>query len=208
MRHFPTDRTIRALHSRLLLSAAAFLLLVMLVGSPFPAEAAELIVPTGYASINAAIAAASAGDTVVVEPGTYQETLSLKDGVAVRGRETARTVLSGGGTGTIVTVSGSISATISNFTFTNASTGIHVANNTLSVDISNNVFSIGTGTAIVVQSSPGTSVANNVFSGNGVGVSRDADISIANNIFDHQKSNTCRQPGFLRQSGHRHEARD
>jgi hypothetical protein len=49
-----------------------------------------------YASIQAAIDAASAGDTVAVASGTYYETLDLKDGVRVRGAGMGETVVVGG----------------------------------------------------------------------------------------------------------------
>ncbi len=120
--------------------------------------------------------------SVLVEPGTYSGGILLKSNIPVRGRETARTLLSGGGSGTVVTASGMTSVSISNFTIINASTGILVSNSS-SVSILNNVFRTGTGgTAVQVQNSTTTSIINNTFHQNGTAISRDADITIKNNI--------------------------
>ncbi|KAA5542262.1 right-handed parallel beta-helix repeat-containing protein [Roseiconus nitratireducens] len=48
------------------------------------ASAAELRVPENYVTLQAAIDAAAAGDTVVVEPGTYTERVVLKANVTLR----------------------------------------------------------------------------------------------------------------------------
>jgi len=163
-------------------ASAVFALLLSL--APAGAGAAEIIVPGDYAHIQEAITAAKAGDTIVVEPGNYPETITLKDGVVVHGRETARTFLNGGGSGPIVTVSSSVSSTIGNFTFINASTAILVSNSTSTLTITNNVFEVGAaGAAITVQNAARTRVVNNVFYGNGTAVTRDADIEIINNVF-------------------------
>ncbi len=160
-------------------------LVVFLSFSPLETDAAELHVPKDYALIQTAIDAAAPGDSVVVDPGVYQESLTLKDNVEVRGRETARTFLSaGGGAGPIVSVSGDIGAAIRNFTFINTAVGIQVSNDPSAFDITNNVFEVGTsGAAIIEQNAPALTVVNNTFSGNGTAVSRDADITISNNIF-------------------------
>ena len=49
-----------------------------------PANAAVLRVPSGHATIQEAVLAAVAGDTVLVAPGTYQELIRMKDGVVLR----------------------------------------------------------------------------------------------------------------------------
>jgi hypothetical protein len=119
--------------------------------------------------------------SVRVEPGTYTEALDLK-GITVQGRETARTILSGGGSGTLVTASTSSISSISNVTFADASIGINASNNTASFDIKNNIF-LRISTAVVLQNSSNTNVANNVFYGNGTAISTDADRVITSNIF-------------------------
>ena len=49
------------------------------------ASAAVLHVPHGYATIQGGIAAASAGDTVLVAPGVYFENVTMKPGVHIHG---------------------------------------------------------------------------------------------------------------------------
>jgi len=48
-------------------------------------EANTIFVPQEHKSIQAAIKAAKVGDTILVAPGIYQEELSLKDGVILKG---------------------------------------------------------------------------------------------------------------------------
>jgi len=173
----------RRMHSSIKRPAAGMILAGLLLCSPAAGEAAQLDVPGTYTTIQAAIAAAQPGDTIVVAPGTYREALTLTDGVDLRGVETARTLLDlSGASGPIVLVEGA--ATISSFTFLNAATGISVAVNASPVSITNNVFQLGSaGTAVVVSGSPGVSIENNAFFGNGTAISRDDDIILLNNIF-------------------------
>jgi len=143
--------------------------------------------PPCYLTIQDAINVATSGQSILVERGNYvpAATITLKDGITLMGRETAQTFLSGGGgSGPIVSVTGSLGANIQNFTFTSALSGIHVLNNTSTLIIRNNVFDLGTsGTAIAIQNSSNAQVINNVFYSNGTAINRDADIKIHNNIF-------------------------
>jgi hypothetical protein len=62
------------------------------------------VVPDSLATIGAALAVAVAGDTVLVQPGTYPETIVLVDGVTLRAADPGqRPVLDGGGSGPVVT---------------------------------------------------------------------------------------------------------
>ncbi len=140
---------------------------------------------TCYTTIQAAIDAASAATgttySVRVEPGTYQENLTLK-GITVRGRETARTILYGSGSGTLVTANAGSTSSIYNLTFANAAVGI-AASASAGLTIKNNVF-WGITTAVTIQAAPSTSITNNVFYNNGTAISADAaDNTITNNIF-------------------------
>src|SRR5262245_12559872 len=58
---------------------------LMLVICASYASAALLRVPHGYATIQSGIAAASAGDTVLVAPGVYFESVTMKPGVHIQG---------------------------------------------------------------------------------------------------------------------------
>ena len=86
-------------------------------------SAPDFMVPTDYASIQDAIDASSDGDTICVEAGTYYENIDF-DGkaVSVIGAAGAhRTILDGGGSGTVVTMeNGEDSDTVlRGFTITN-----------------------------------------------------------------------------------------
>ena len=171
--------------SSLPLAAVSALVGAFIFFSHSDAGATEFHVPKDYPTIQAAITAATSttGDSVVVDPGIYVEIITLKNNVNVHGSETARTFLSGGGSGPVMTADGAISASIYNFTFVNASIGIKVANNA-NISITNNVFQVGTGgTAITNQGSSFTKVINNTFYLNGTAVSTDLDIENVNNIY-------------------------
>ena len=64
---------------------------------------AILAVPSPYGSIQAAIDAASAIDTVLVSPGTYNENITLKNGVIVRSTNGRATTTITAGSGAVVT---------------------------------------------------------------------------------------------------------
>ncbi len=182
----------------LFLAAAVVLFVVVM---PPTAGAVDLIVelkptdPSHFSSIQAAIDQANIiittnTDTtvaynVLVEPGTYGEQIKLLPKISVRGRETARTILSGGGGGPVVTAD-NVASTINfqHFTIVNASIGMSVSNNS-AVNITNNVFNVGTGgTAIQIQNSPSTAIINNTFFQNNFAISGDAGvIRITNNLF-------------------------
>jgi nitrous oxidase accessory protein NosD len=82
----------------------AAVLAALAASSPVAARAATLHVPGDHATIQAAIAAASAGDTVLVSPGTYAENLGFA-GKAITVASTdgaAVTIVDGGGAGPVV----------------------------------------------------------------------------------------------------------
>ena len=59
---------------------------------------AELIVDgskKNYSSIQAAIDSGKAGDTIVVKPGTYKESLLLREGITVKGEDVDKCVVIG-----------------------------------------------------------------------------------------------------------------
>lgn len=196
-------------------NSALILILIMIllsIGVPKSLLAATVTVnvPKDFSTIQAAIdnaaslASANTGTTfsVLVEPGTYPGGIVLKSGISVAGRETARTIISGGGTGVAVTAN-SITGivTFSNFTITTATVGIQVTGNS-ALKITNNVFTVGTGgTAVQIQGSPNVVVINNTFYQNGTAVMRDSDTTeIINNIFSNNTTNIS-QSGSLSQSG-------
>ena len=57
-----------------------------------------IIVPVNYPTITAAIAGASAGDTIIVQSGTYPENLIINKPLTLIGENSANTVVVGTGT--------------------------------------------------------------------------------------------------------------
>ncbi len=84
-----------------------------------PAQGASYNVPGDYTTIQAAITAASSGDTIYVAAGTYNEDITLKNGVSVLGAGAATTTIQGTGSTSVVNV-GSINSTttLDGFTIT------------------------------------------------------------------------------------------
>ncbi|WP_437276557.1 NosD domain-containing protein [Sorangium sp. So ce375] len=91
-------------------------------GCPVPpaGEGRVLVVPDAYASIQEAIDDAVYGDTVRVEPGTYQEHLRLRSGVKLVGAGATRTILDGQGLGeNLIDYTGAQNAVVQGFTLGN-----------------------------------------------------------------------------------------
>ncbi|HUL01258.1 MAG TPA: CFI-box-CTERM domain-containing protein [Nitrospirota bacterium] len=177
---------------------AIFILSILL--TPKITLALDLIVepnpttsPSHFSNIQAAINYANnllTGPTptttsfrVIVEPGTYSGSFVLISNVPIIGSETARTIVTNNGTGTLITANNVSNVTIKNFTIINAGIGIDVSNNAF-LNITSNVFQVGlSNIAVQVQNSLSTTVINNTFYQNGTALSRDADIMVSNNIF-------------------------
>jgi len=88
-----------------------------------PVFAATLGVPGTYSTIQAAINAASSGDTVLVSAGTYVEALTLADGVTLRSvSDASSTILDGTDLGDSIVEMAS-NSTIDGFTLQNGTTG-------------------------------------------------------------------------------------
>lgn len=89
------------------------LTLLMVVLSVTPVYSATLSIPLQYASIQAAIDAATSGDTILVAPGTYQERLNFKGkNIVVRSEAgAASTIIDATGSGEAITMDQSEPAT-------------------------------------------------------------------------------------------------
>jgi len=178
--------------SSLLLLAASAVFLFFVSYPPADIDAAEIQVPKDYRTIQEAISAmtGSAGGSIVVDRGIHAGPIILPNNVTIKGTETAKTFLTGNGSGTVMTVDGTAAknsgaVNIQNFTFVNALNGISILNNSslTNVNITNNVFQGLAGAAIIEQDSISTRVANNTFYQNTTAVACNSDITIANNIF-------------------------
>ena len=147
-------------------------------------QAAERNVPGDYDTIQAAIDASQPGDTVLVEPGTWRETITLRSNIVLRGRETARTLLEGTGENPVISADGVADVRVSNFTFVDVSIGVRVSGNA-DIIIAGNVFDGGgNGTAVMVLDSAAAEISNNTFYDNGTAIDRAHDgVSIRNNMF-------------------------
>ncbi len=169
----------------------------LIVNNSTTATCSSSATPPCYQTINAAIAEANnlytadsnSTSVITVETGTYPESITLLPGVTLlRGTETARTVLSGGGSQTILSTN-NVGATIRNFTFVSAPLGISVSGSA-AVTITNNVFVVGSsGTGVQISTAPSTNITNNVFFLNGVALSTNSDVPITNNIFSNNTAN-------------------
>lgn len=77
-----------------------------------------LNVPSDYKTIQSAIDAASAGDTIQVAAGKYKENITLKEGVILQGAGADNTTIDGGGKGNVV--EGAKASVVEGFTITNS----------------------------------------------------------------------------------------
>lgn len=131
-----------------------------------------------YDSINAAINEANHGDTIIVNPGTYNETITMKSGVKIYGAGAEVTVISGGGSGPVVRASGAeimSDAIIAGFTITGCSAdyggGIYIKNASPTVEnniIRNNTAAYFGGGLYIDGGLP--TVRNNVITANSAAV--------------------------------------
>jgi hypothetical protein len=133
-----------------------------------------LQVPQEYATIQAAVDAAKAGDSVLVAPGTYYESVRLKSDVRLFGSGAAWTVLDGGGMpGTLIDFSGASNVVVAGFTFQNVGVGNVCDDDTTLTLCSGNWYSAAIyADGHYEQGEEPTSalVTHNVFRGNPVGV--------------------------------------
>ena len=153
------------------------------------ATAATLDVPGQYSTIQAAIDDANGGDIVIVQPGTYYENITMKDGVTVQGSGADVTTIDGGGNDHVV-VFNLASGTISGFTITNS--GNHrggIFTSQCTVRIENNVVVNNHKGIILSSNSTAVIIGNRIMNhtgvfGSGIEVSS-SSATIANNIIAH-----------------------
>lgn len=144
--------------------AVSAVVLVMLMILPLSSLAATLSVPGDYPTIGAAIANASAGDTIVVGSGTYHENVNVDKGLTLNGNDTGHgmpVIDSGSGIGVDVWAGDVL---LKGFVITGSSTGIslHGYGNDRVIDnaVMNNDY------GIMLTGTHGANVMNNTVSGN------------------------------------------
>ena len=191
---------------RLICAVSIFALLAL----PLYAQGAKvgkvILVPKGYASIQEALDAADAGDTVFVAEGVYKVSLALRDDVALIGASAERTVLQGDRKRPVVR--GAQGAAIRHFTIEGGHSGILCANTFMVIEdcvvrgsretgihcvislplIRNNVIFRNGGSGIFCETTRSHRgyISNNVIAENtycGVMLAGQSEVLLENNVF-------------------------
>lgn len=154
----------------LLLSSALFL-----TSYNVPEVAALTIrVPTNYPTIQAAINAASPGDTILVSSGTYIERILVNKYVKIMGENPQTTIIDGSKAGVVVNITASY-VQITNFTVRNGGYyhGIWVetppGGTILGVLIDKNIF-LNNYAGVILVRSVGAIISNNLMQNNQYGI--------------------------------------
>ncbi len=152
-------------------------------------SAEDISVPKDYQTIQLAVDNAVDGDTIIVEPGTYNESITLKSGVTLRGKETARTFLRAPTKNVSIITADSINnINIRNFTFIGFAIDMTAIKVTQSndVEITNNVFDIGSYAVGVdiPDDQNNIDIINNTFYAAKIAIDRAfSTVKVENNIF-------------------------
>ncbi len=183
------------------------LLLVFAIVILFPhlihAGTCTLSVSEGESTIQEAINQASAGNTICIGVGTYHEKITLKNGITLKGEELGRTIIDGGGSGTVIIAADS--TTINNITISNGEIGLSTTNkngitvtNVIVVDntttgieckgstlvLENSVID-DNGTGILCDNATNLTMRNTIISNNSVDISSESESSSSEDPFQH-----------------------
>jgi hypothetical protein len=158
---------------------------------PSPSYAATLTVCASGCNdttIAAAIAAASAGDTISIKDAVHTEAnITVSKDLTIKSEGAAGTAVDGGASGTVFTISGGVTATIQDMTIRNGS-GVHggISNNG-TVTISRSTLSGNSASADGggIDSIGTVTISNSTISGNstiqrGGGVANSGTVTISN----------------------------
>lgn len=120
-------------------------------------------------SIQAAINAASPGETVQVEPGIFTENLTLRSGVSVAGAGYGQTILRGTGTGDVIIANNVTNCQFEGFKIIHTGTGMNDSGIQISGGdmVLNNNWILGHADGVQIYSGSSAIVRNNVVEGNG-----------------------------------------
>jgi len=153
--------------------------------SSFPKilSAETINVPEDYPTIQAAINAATAGDTILVASGTYYENLVIAKSLTLRGAGSDVTIIDGGGTGTGVKIAAD-SVNMSGFMIRNSGDGVHLYQCN-GVTVSDNKITSNKNDGIYVESSDGNTIRGNTITSNklgGIFIGYSSDSTISDNL--------------------------
>jgi parallel beta-helix repeat protein len=142
---------------------ASITTLVALALLPTTALAATYAVPGDFSTIGAAIANASAGDTITVNSGTYYENLRVDRGITLIGKDTGAGLPTIYTSGTGIDISAD-NAIVQGFRVTIAGTGIsvHDCGNALVTDCT----VVGNNNGIILTGTHGCTIMNNTITAN------------------------------------------
>ncbi len=159
----------------------------LMVSWPLLADAEDLIVPDQFATITSALTRAANNtdptDTIVLRRGTYSGPVELLDNVSLRGDETARTIIDGGGVSGAVITAGS-GSTIQRLTIRNGEIGIAFPGTSTQIKSVKNNIIINNTSGIECTSATGITISYNTFNNNGTAITctSSTTVAITNNI--------------------------
>jgi len=173
-----------SLGRRVAVAVAAFVVLFPTTAALLPGAAAAatvLRVPQDYSTIQSAIDAAAAGDTVLVAAGTYNETIDFQSkAIAVVGESgAASTVINGDGVGAVVTMHANAGETpvLRGFTVRNGG----------ATGSSDGAIDTSDGPALIEDNT----ITGNRFCGEGAITARFSSSTIRNNLISGNSQDSC-----------------
>jgi len=129
-----------------------------------PTRGSTLVVPDGYATIQAAVDAASPGDTVYVRAGTYPGSVLVAKTINLTGEDRNTTIMDGQGAAVVLHVTAQM-VNVSGFNITDGQTGLYLEGGGNSTVTENNVFA-NTAYGIRVNNSNDNTIVHNNFISN------------------------------------------
>jgi len=127
-------------------------------------SAESINVPDNYSTIQAAVDAAIAGDTICVASGTYYENVVIAKPLTLKGAGSDITIIDGGGRGTGVKITAD-NVNVSGFTIRNSGHGVHLYKCN-GANVSSNKITLNKNNGIYVQSSSGNNIGGNTITSN------------------------------------------
>ncbi|MFC1687742.1 right-handed parallel beta-helix repeat-containing protein [Patescibacteria group bacterium] len=139
-----------------------------------------------FNTIQEGVNLAQAGDTVLVQPGTYNEQVAISvSGISLVGTDHNTTIIDGGGGDAVISTEGITEGIITGFTIRNARNGIVANNDSENITIKENLIIDTIDTGIHFSRSSGSLINNTIAvenSDKGVVIDRFGSIEMRNNI--------------------------